>query len=292
MSKRTKRFFTIFLTFLLFSFVLNILTAKMSSSSAIFGKFAKQVAIVRIEGIILDCEEIIKEINTYRDDNNTAALLLRIDSPGGAVAPSQEIFNAVKKFAQKKPVVVSMGTAAASGAYYIASGANKIFANGTTLTGSIGVICELPRYDELLNKIGISIEVITAGKMKDAGSPVRELTKEEREYFYELLKDTHEQFIQDVAAGRNLDYDYLKTLAQGQIFTGNQALKLGLIDSLGTFEDAKSYILEICQLPSSTRFHENASYRNLFRFIANRTPLKNLIHFRRSGLYFLSEQLI
>jgi len=294
MSKKTKIFLIAFFVCAVLSFIISITTADLQKQSgrSLFGGFSKHVGVVKIEEIIMESSDLVEEINNFRDDDNTAAVLLRIDSPGGAVAPSQEIYFAVKRCSEKKPIIVSMGNVAASGGYYIASGADKIFANGGTLTGSIGVIMQFPRYSELLNKIGISIEVMTAGRLKDAGSPVRELTKEERTYFDNLLKDTHEQFIRDVAAGREMEYDYVKTLSEGQIFTGNQALELGLIDNLGTFDDTKNYILETYGLPKTTRFIENINYRRFFRNFSMKTPIKNLFPIHKSGIYFIAEQLI
>lgn len=294
MSKKTKIFLIAFFACAVLSFIISFTTADLQKQSqrSLFGGFTKQVGVVKIEEIIFESNEIIEEINSFRDDENTAAVLLRIDSPGGAVAPSQEIYFAVKNCAEKKPVIVSMGNVAASGGYYIASGADKIFANGGTLTGSIGVIMQFPKYAELLNKIGVSIETITAGKLKDAGSPVRELTAEERKYFDDLLKDTHEQFIRDVAAGRKMEYDYVKTLSEGQIFTGNQAFELGLIDDLGTFDDTKNYILETYSLPKTTKFVENVNYRRFFRNFSAKTPINNLLPIHKSGVYFIAEQLI
>lgn len=293
MSKKTKIFLIIFFICLILSFIVSVSTASLkSSNSSLLSGFTKQIGVVKIEDIIMESDEIVKEINAFRDDDKTAAVILRIDSPGGAVAPSQEIYFAVRKCTEKKPVIVSMGAVAASGGYYVASGASKIFANSGTLTGSIGVIMEFPRYNELLNKIGISIEIITAGKLKDAGSPVRELTIEERVYFDKLLKDTHEQFIRDVSAGRNMDYDYVKSLAEGQILTGNQAFELGLIDTIGTFDDAKNYILQTCGLPKTTNFYENINYKRFWKYLSSKSSVKNLFPFRKSGVYFICEQLI
>ena len=292
MNKKTKRFLIAFFVCVVLSFIVSISAggSKNQSSKPLFGGFSKQVGVVKIDGIIMESADWVKEINDFRDDAGTAAILIRIDSPGGAVAPSQEIYSAVRKAAEKKPVVVSMGSVAASGGYYIASAADKIFANNGTLTGSIGVIAEFPRFNELLNKIGISVEVITAGKLKDAGSPMRELTKEERKYFDDLLKDTHEQFILDVATGRNMDLDYIKSLSEGQIFTGRQALDLGLVDALGTFDDAKNYILQTLELPKNTRFTENINYRQFFRNLS--LKVKNIFPIRKGGIYFIAEQLI
>jgi protease-4 len=151
---------------------------------------------------------------------------------------------------------------------------------------------EFPRYYELLKKIGVSVEIMTAGRLKDAGSPVRELSDEEREYFDNLLKDTHEQFIRDIAEGRNMNYDYVKSLSEGQIFTGSQAQGCGLVDTIGSFEDAKNYILETCGLPKSTPFNENVNYRNFFKNLKTKSKIGNLLPFRKSGVYFICEQLI
>lgn len=293
MNKKTKIFLIVFFICAVLSFIVTVSTATIAKTpNSLFGGFSKTIGVVKIEEVITESNDIVKEINDFRDDDNTAAILLRIDSPGGAVAPSQEIYFAVKNCAEKKPVIVSMGSVAASGGYYIASGANKIFANGGTLTGSIGVIMQFPKYGELLNKIGISMEIITAGKLKDAGSPVRELTTEERTYFDNLLKDTHEQFIRDVAAGRNMEYGYIKSLSEGQIYTGNQAFELGLVDDLGTLDDAKNYILQTYNLPKTTKFIENVNYRRLFRSLSMKTPIKNLLPVQKSGIYFIAEQLL
>jgi len=265
MKTKTKIFLALFALFALLSIIMGITAAGSENSSdfALFSGLSKQVGFVKIEGVIYESRNLVKKINGFRDDDNTAAVLLRIDSPGGGVAPSQEIYQAVKNCAAKKPTIVSMGSIAASGGYYIASGATRIFANGGTLTGSIGVIMEFPRYNKLLEKIGVSIEVLTAGNLKDAGSPFRELGKNERQYFDDILKDTHKQFITDVCEGRNMEYETVKSLAEGQIFTGNQALANGLVDTLGTLEDVKNYILETCGLPKTTAFVEKKQKRKI-----------------------------
>jgi len=296
METKTKIFFGIFTLFALLSIIIGIAAVGSENSDFSFlSGFSKQVGVVKIDGVIYESRDFVKKINGFRDDDNTAAVLLRIDSPGGGVAPSQEIYQAVKNCAAKKPTIVSMGSVAASGGYYIASGATRIFANGGTLTGSIGVIMEFPRYNKLLEKIGVSIEVLTAGNLKDAGSPFRELDKNEREYFDDILKDTHEQFIKDVSDGRNMEYEIVKSLAEGQVFTGNQALSNGLIDTLGTFEDAKNYILETCGLSKNTAFVEK-SKKEMYDFMEDfflKTPIKNLFHiFRKSGIYYVCELLI
>ncbi|MDR0304705.1 MAG: signal peptide peptidase SppA [Chitinispirillales bacterium] len=296
MKTKTKIFLAVFASFALLSIIIGISMAGVESSNFQFpSSFSKQVGLVKIEGIINESNHIVKKINGFRDDDNIAAVLLRIDSPGGAVAPSQEIYQAVKNCAVKKPTIVSMGAVAASGGYYIASGATRIFANGGTLTGSIGVIMEFPRYNKLLEKIGVSIEILAAGKLKDAGSPFRELNQNEREYFDNLLKDTHKQFIDDVCDGRSMEFENVKLLAEGQIFTGNQAHSNGLIDTLGTFDDAKNYILETCELPETTVFLEK-SKKEKYDFMEEfflKTPIKNLFSgFHKSGIYYICESLL
>ncbi len=164
--------------------------------------------------------------------------MLRIDSPGGAVAPSQEIYEEVRKAAVKKKIVVSMGSVAASGGYYIASAATRILANPGTLTGSIGVIMEIPNFSGLMNKVGVTTEVIKSGKHKDIASVFRGIGKEEREILQSALDNVHEQFISAVSEGRKMLIDDVRKLADGRVFTGEQALKVGLVDELGNLEDA------------------------------------------------------
>lgn len=198
----------------------------------------EKVALVRIEGPIIDSKNTIDEIKDYTKDSSIKAIILRIDSPGGAVAPSQEIYEEVRKAATKKPIVVSMGSVAASGGYYIASPATRIIANPGTLTGSIGVIMEIPNIEGLMNKVGIKTEVIKSGRHKDIASVFRGRSKEEREILQAVLNDVHEQFITAVAEGRKMLPDDVRKVADGRIFTGKQALKIGLVDELGNLEDA------------------------------------------------------
>lgn len=196
-----------------------------------------KVGLIRIEGPILDSKSAVDEIKEYTKDSSIKAIILRIDSPGGAVAPSQEIYSEVKKAVAKKKVVVSMGSIAASGGYYIASPATRIVANPGTLTGSIGVIMEIPNIEGLLNKIGIKTEVIKSGKNKDIGSMFRGMKKDERELLQGLMDNVHEQFIRAVAEGRKKKVEDVRKIADGRVFTGEQALSYGLVDELGTLED-------------------------------------------------------
>jgi protease-4 len=197
-----------------------------------------RLALIRIEGPIMDSKDATDEIKEYTKDNSIKAIVLRIDSPGGAVAPSQEIYEEVKKAVSKKKVIVSMGSVAASGGYYIAAPATKIIANPGTLTGSIGVIMEIPNIEGLMNKIGIKTEVIKSGRHKDIASAFRTMGKEEREILQGVMDNVHEQFMKAVAEGRKIEIEEVRKIADGRIFTGEQAKTHGLIDDLGTLEDA------------------------------------------------------
>lgn len=196
-----------------------------------------RIALVRIEGPILDSRDIVDELKEYAKDQSIKAIVLRIDSPGGAVAPSQEIYEEVKKAAAAKKVVVSMGSIAASGGYYIAAPADLIVANPGTLTGSIGVIMEIPNLEGLMTKIGITTEVIKSGKHKDMASAFRKMGVEERELLQGVMDNVHEQFIKAVSTGRKLRIEDVRVIADGRIFSGEQAKAQRLIDELGTLED-------------------------------------------------------
>ncbi len=225
---------------LIFTGVL-ILLIVFSIVFAIFQKnisLKEKVAVVRIEGPIIDSKNPIEEIKDYIKDPSIKAVVLRVDSPGGAVAPSQEIYEEVKKATSKKKVIVSMGSIAASGGYYISAPANRIIANPGTLTGSIGVIMEIPNIEGLMNKIGVKTETIKSGRHKDIASAFRKMGKEERIILQGVLDDVHGQFIKAVSEGRNMPFDNVKELADGRIFTGKQALDAGLVDELGDLEDA------------------------------------------------------
>ncbi|MBI4691770.1 MAG: signal peptide peptidase SppA [Nitrospirae bacterium] len=186
----------------------------------------------------MDSKNAVDEIKGHIKDASIKAIILRVDSPGGAVGPSQEIYEEVKKATSKKKIVVSMGSIAASGGYYISAPATRIIANPGTLTGSIGVIMEIPNLEGLMNKIGVKTEVIKSGKHKDIASVFRKMGKEERVILQGVLDDVHEQFIKAVSDGRNIPFDKVKEIADGRIFTGRQALDAGLVDKLGTLEDA------------------------------------------------------
>jgi len=196
------------------------------------------IGLVEVKGMILDSRETVRQLRHFLKKDDIKAVVLRVDSPGGVVAPSQEIYEEVKKFAAKKKIVVSMGSLAASGGYYISAPASMIYANPGTITASIGVIIKLSNIEQLMDKIGIKSTVIKTGKFKDSGSPLRELTAEDRAMFQSVIDSTHNQFIKAVASGRKLPEDEVRRIADGRVLSGEQALALKLVDRLGTFQDA------------------------------------------------------
>ena len=201
-------------------------------------KFGEKVGIIEITGIITDSKSVIHNLKRFREDNSIKAIVLRIDSPGGGVGPAQEIFREIRKTVGVKKIVASMGAVAASGGYYIAAGTDGIVANPGTITGSIGVIIRFANFEDLLSKIGLTPVVVKSGEYKDTGSLVRKMTKEERKILQNFVDQIHKQFIIAVAEGRNMDQSEVEPLADGRIFTGEEAKNLGLIDRIGNLEDA------------------------------------------------------
>ncbi len=198
-----------------------------------------RVALVRVEGPILDAREIVDTIRAYQKKPNVRAMVLRVDSPGGGVVASQEIHDAVAAFRDSgRPVVASMGTVAASGGYYISAPTDVIIANPGTLTGSIGVIMSLANFERLMDKIGVENVTLKAGKNKDIGSPFRPMTDDEHALMQAVMDDIHSQFIEAVAAGRGRTVEEIRPLADGRIYTGRQALDAGLVDEMGNLETA------------------------------------------------------
>jgi protease-4 len=216
-----------------------------------------KVAVVEVEGVIgigadrgLDTESIIRTLGEYRDDPSVRAVVLRIDSPGGVVAPTQEIFTAVRRLREaKKPVVASLGSIAASGGYYVAVSADRIFASPGTLTGSIGVVMQLANVEGLLKKVGVEYVVVKAGAYKDVGNFARAMTPEERRILQSLLDDVYDQFITAVAEGRGLEPQAVRGFAEGRIYSGRQAQGLKMVDELGGLEDAIEAAAKMAGLP-------------------------------------------
>ncbi len=205
----------------------------------------EKVGVIDVKGLISDSRETLQDIRRYREDKSIKAIVLRIDSPGGGVGPSQEISKEIQRTIQDKKVVASLGAVAASGGYYIASAASGIVANPGTITGSIGVIMGFTDIQGLLQKIGVAPVVVKSGQYKDIGSPVRTMTDAERTLLQTFSDQVHRQFISAIAQGRHLDYDKVASVADGRILSGETALGLGLVDRLGNLEDAISWAGEM-----------------------------------------------
>ena len=200
--------------------------------------FGDKIAIVEIKGVITQSSGIIEEMNQYQEDDGVKAIILRIDSPGGGVGPSQEIHREILKIKSKKKVITSMGSVAASGGYYIACASDLIIANPGTITGSIGVLMEFTNIEELFKKIGIKGVVLKSGEHKDMGSPLREMTPEEKKIVQGVIDNVHQQFVQAVAEGRKMEREKVMQIADGRILTGEQAKQIGLVDQIGNLQDA------------------------------------------------------
>jgi len=223
------------IAFVFLGTVMYFVSGFLKTSSSGIG-FSNKIGIVEITDEITDSETIIEQLTDFNKDKHIKAIILRINSPGGSVGASQEIYSEVRKIAKTK--IISMGDTAASGGYYIAAAGDKIVANPGTLTGSIGVIMSFYRVDELAKKIGFTMEVIKSGEFKDIGSSYRELTDREKELLNAVVLNIQEQFIKAVAEGRKLPIDKVREIADGRIFSGEMAKGLGLVDELGNFQDA------------------------------------------------------
>jgi protease-4 len=227
----------------IFFLVILLITVLLTGGEGLTDGGTK-IGVIAIEGLISSdlAEKTVRLLTKYADDASIKAIVLRIDSPGGGVASSQEIYDEVRRVQSGgKLVVASLGSVAASGGYYIACVANRIFAHAGTVTGSIGVLVQLANAEELLRKIGIESTVITSGPFKDSGSPMRALRPEERQVFQALVDDVYQQFVEAVAQGRNLPVGEVRQAADGRIYTGRQAKDLHLVDELGSFQDAITY---------------------------------------------------
>lgn len=196
------------------------------------------IGVIDVKGVILESEEILDYLVAFREEPKIKAIVLRIDSPGGAVGASQEIYDEVRRTNGLKPVVASMGSVAASGGLYVSLGAGKIVANPGTLTGSMGVILKFANLEGLFDKIGYKNEVVKSGRLKDIGSPSRAMTEEERQMLQGMIDNVQGQFVKAVSESRSLPEEEVKKIADGRIFSGEQAKDLGLIDQLGNFNDA------------------------------------------------------
>jgi protease-4 len=276
--------------FILFSFIVGIGVGLIISREDGF-PIGERIAILEIQGVILDSQPYLDSLSKIKKDDGIKAIVLRIDSPGGAVGPSQEIYSEILKLREKKPVIATLGSVGASGGYYIACAAQKILANPGTITGSIGVIAQFVSYKQLLKWAKLDVEVIKSGEFKDVGSPFKKMTETEKQYMQQLIDNVYSQFKLAVSKARGIDSKEMDKIADGRIFTGEQAKNLKLIDELGTLSDAISLAGSL----SGIKGEPNVSYypkkkMNFLDFILSKfeteiisgLPLKG-----RFGLFYL-----
>ncbi|MDQ3194278.1 MAG: signal peptide peptidase SppA [Bacteroidota bacterium] len=222
-------------TFIFFSKVVSTTDRDYQETGSGKGK----VAVVDLDYTIISSESIVRQFKKYSEDKKIKAIILKVNTPGGGVAASQEMYEIIKHTRdQGKPVIVSISSLGASGGYYAACGGSIIVADAGSLVGSIGVIINLMNFQQLADKIGVSQTIIKSGELKDAGNPLRDVNEKDREYFQDIVDDSYDQFLDVVSMERKMDMEKLKEYATGRVFTGRQAKEIGLIDSLGTFEDA------------------------------------------------------
>jgi len=230
--------------------------------------FGPRVAVLELEGVILDVDDLVRDLRAYRENPVVRAVVVRINSPGGVVGPTQELHQALLRVRQAgKPVVASLGAVAASGGYYVAVAADRIYANPGTLTGSIGVIMQMANLENLFKKVGVDYVVVKAGQFKDLGNVSRPMSPEERRVLQSLLDDVHGQFINAVAEGRKLDRQDVVRFADGRIFSGEQARGLKMVDAVGSFEDALNSAASLAGLPVPPRVIPARRRFSIFDFV-------------------------
>ncbi|MFO7766343.1 MAG: signal peptide peptidase SppA [Pelovirga sp.] len=241
MKKRPFLFASLIIGGIFLFFILVFFAAGYFRAGTLLSTSPGQIGVLEVTGTITNERLLVRQIDEFRYNDGVVAVVLRVDSPGGGVGPSQEIYRELKRLVQKKPLVVSFGSVAASGGYYLAMAGERLFANPGTITGSIGVVMNFPDFQELMGKVGVRTEVIKSGPYKDVGSATRDMTDEERRLLNEMIADVHSQFVEVVSKGRNIPIKELSPYTDGRIFTGRQALTVGLVDELGSFNDAVEY---------------------------------------------------
>lgn len=270
MNKTTKWVLIIFGVLAFFSIglvVLIITLAKLGGdqTETVTSGSGSKIAVVELKGTIVSSEDIVRQLKKYRENSSIKGILLRVDSPGGGVVASQEIYEEVKKTRDSgKPVVVSMGALAASGGYYVSCGASRLVANRGTLTGSIGVISEFLQLKQALDKLGIGVKTIKSGKLKDSGSSTRPMSSEDERYFQELMDNVHRQFIRVVEEERHIPHADAIKIADGRVFTGEEAVGIKLVDTLGTYEDAVKIAADLAGITGEPSIVRERKRRSLW----------------------------
>jgi len=275
----------------LFVAALSITLSPEGGGGSLFGA---RVALVELDGPIIDVDDLLRELKGHRDNPMVKAVVIRINSPGGVVAPTQELHAALTRLREAgKPVVASLGSVAASGGYYVAVAADKIYANPGTLTGSIGVIMRLANLDGLLKKVGVDFVVVKAGQLKDLGNFARAMTPEERRVLQVMLDDVHAQFIDAVAAGRKLDRAQVLAFADGRVVSGAQAKSMDMIDVLGGLEEALDGAAVLAGIPKPPRVVGPRRKLSIMDLVRNRldlgqwTPVPPALSVFKTPLYLM-----
>ncbi len=282
-----------FFLFVLAVFTLVYLTmhAGQSSSAMTFGD---KIGVVDLEGVILDSNLVVQQLKKFADDDSIKAIIIRVNSPGGGVAASEEIYRAVKRIRdeKKKRIVASISTVGASGAYYVSSATNKIYADNGSVVGSIGIISEWVNYGDLLKWAKLKPEVLTVGKFKDTGDPSRDMTPEERAYLQSLIDNMYGQFVQAVADGRHAKVADIKAIADGRVWTGEQALDMHLIDQIADYQGAVDDTAKSVGIKGEpTLVHPEKDRKTvldlLFGDVSQWLPTKEKILDQQLGFYYL-----
>ena len=245
-----------------------------------------KVALIRVNDTIMDHMETVSNIAQAEKDDSIKAVVIAVDSPGGAVGASQEIYRAIEKLREKKPVVVSMGNVAASGGYYISAPANVIYANPGTITGSIGVIIQQVDISEILNKIGVKVNTVKSGENKDILYPTKPLTPEQRQILEKTVMDVYDQFLDAIVKYRPIKKEVLKTYADGRVFSGREAQKIGLVDKLGNIQDAVKEARKLGKLPEDAPVVEIKPQKPLLEELL-KSKLGVSIEKPKTGIYYL-----
>ena len=264
--------------------LLAVLITFSGDDGAEFG-FSDRIQVVDIEGELFDSRPIIEQLKRYEDSSSVKAILLNIDSPGGGVAVSQELYAEIKRLREKKDktIVAYLSSTGASGAYYAACAANRIIANPGTIVGSIGVIAEWVNYASLYEWAKLKEIVFKTGEFKDTGSPTRDLTENERKYFQGLIDDMYVQFVEAVASGRKLELQEVRSVADGRVFTGRDAKERKLIDEIGNFQDAVDLTAKLAGISGKPRLLRPARQRVTLLDVLT-TDLSRLAPFNGQGL--------
>lgn len=248
------------------------------------------IAVLRVEDGVMSPEPWLKQLEYFKKQNRVKGLLIRVDCPGGAVGASQELYQEIKKVADSIPVAVSFGNVAASGGYYLSLGASKIFTLPGTMTGSIGVIASYPQYDSLMSMLGVKMNTVKSGRLKDMGTPFRDPTKYEKQVFQGMIDDTYMQFFEAVLSNRPIDSLTLTKVADGRIITGRQAVKVGLADTLGGMAETATWLRKEAGLGDSAPLIEwvddEAAFENMMQRIIQGTNLNKIFGSKASSGVF------